>query len=110
MPCRIKHFIGRYELRKIFLFPVFLLLSTFYFPYLYFFYRRKLNNVSPQVQLFFQTRQEYGAILELLYYSYCWTNVRNGGALVVFDRQFALTKRLAKLICPTVQIICPRVL
>lgn len=106
----IKSFFGRYWLLKLFLFPVFIFLSIFYFPYLYFFYRRQLKNVPPQQQLFFQAREEYGAILELLYYIHCWTNVRNGAVLVVFNPQFALVKKLARHICPSLPVITPRVL
>lgn len=101
---------GRYWALKIVLFPVFLFLNLFYFPYLYCFYRQKLKKVSSQQQLFFQARQEYGAILELLYYIHCWTNVRSDAVLVVFDPQIELIKKLASQICPSVKVICPPVL
>jgi hypothetical protein len=91
----IKRFLGRYWLIKLFLFPIFLLLCVFHFPYLYCFYFRQLKNTPPQRQLFFQARQEYNAILELLYYILCWTNARNGVALIIFNPKFALIKKLA---------------
>ena len=106
MTMDIKSFIGRYRL-KVFLLPVFLFLNVFYFPYLYYFYCRRLKQISCQQQLFFLTRDEYGAILHLLYYIRCWTNVRSGAVLVVFTPQFPLVRRLAKHICPAAQIVSP---
>ena len=104
-----KRFLGRYWLIKLFLFATSFLLRVFHFPYLYYFYFRQLKNAPPQRQLFFQSRQEHGAILVLLYYIRCWTNVRNGTVLVVFNPQYALIKKLAQQICPTAHIICPPV-
>ncbi|MDC0110940.1 hypothetical protein OAI76_03965, partial [Alphaproteobacteria bacterium] len=106
----IKRFLGRYWLIKVFLLPIFLLLCVFHVPYLYYFYSRQLKNAPLQRQLFFQARQEYGAILELLYYISCWTNARNGAVLVVFNPQFALINKLAQHICPMAHVICPPVL
>ena len=102
----VKSFFGRYRL-KVFLLPICLFLNVFYFSYLYYFFCRRLRQISCQQQLFFLARDEYGAILHLLYYIHCWTNVRSGAVLVVFTPQFALVKRLAKLICPATQVISP---
>jgi len=106
----IKNYFGRYWFLKILSFPIFLLLSVFHYPYLYFFYRREIKNITARQQVFFQAREEYGAILELLYYVRCWTNVRNSAVLIVFNPQFALIKALASHICPEVHVITPRVL
>lgn len=102
----IKSYFERYR-SKVFLLPVFLFLNVFYFPYLYYFYRRQLKQLSCQQQLFFLARDEYGAILQLLYYIRCWTNVRSGAVLVVFTPQFPLVRKLAKGICPAAQIVSP---
>ena len=102
----IKNFIRRNRL-KVFLFPVFLLLNVFYFPYIYYFYCRRLKRTSCQQQLFFLARDEYGAILHLLYAAHCWTNIHNGAALVILTPKFHLVRRLARHICPAAQIISP---
>ena len=106
----VKNFFGRYWLLKIFLFPIFLILDIFYFPCLYFFYFRRLRKVSIRQQLFFLAQDQYGAILQLLYYVHCWINLRGGVVLVVFTPQIALVKELAEFICPEAQIISPYVL
>ncbi|MFH1246122.1 MAG: TIGR04372 family glycosyltransferase [Candidatus Omnitrophota bacterium] len=102
----IKSFIRRNRL-KVFLLPVCLFLNVFYFPYLYYFYSRRLKQVSRKHQLFFLARDEFGAILQLLYYVRCWTNVRNGAVLVVFSTRAALIRMLARYICPAAQVISP---
>lgn len=106
MAMDIKSFIRRNRL-KVFLLPVFLFLNIFYFPYIYYYYCRRLKKISCQQQLFFLARDEYGAILHLLYYICCWANVRSCAVLVIFTPQFELAKMLAKHICPTVQVIAP---
>jgi hypothetical protein len=93
---------------KTLLLPAFIFINIFYYPYIYYFYRRKLNVTTNQQQLFFLARDEYGAILHLLYYIHCWTNARNGAVLVILTPHFALVERLAKYICPLAQIISPR--
>jgi len=92
---------------KVFLAPLFLFFYVFYFPYIYFFYCKRLKQTSCEQQLFFLCRDEYGAILHLLYYIHCWTQAHNVAVLVVFTPVFPLVKRLAKHICPAVQVISP---
>ena len=107
---KIKNYLGNYWLLKIALLPVFICLSLFYIPYLSIFYSKNLKKVPPKHQLFFHAHDDYGAILELLYYIRCWTDLRNSATLVIFTPKSSLVKRLAKQICPSVQIIAPRAL
>ena len=102
----IKSFIERNRL-KVFLLPVFLFLNILYFPYIYYLYSRQLKQAFRQQQLFFLARDEYGAILQLLYFIRCWTNVHNGAVLVVCTSNFPLVTMLAKYICPEARIISP---
>lgn len=106
---KIKLLLGRYWLVKAIVLPFFLIFCILYLPYLYFFYDINLKKVKSDAQLFFQARQEYGAILELLFYINCWTNTRSDVVLVVFNPQFDIVKKLANYICPNLKIICPPV-
>ena len=106
----IKRFLGRYWLIKLFPGTNILCYLHFLLSLSLLFLLPKNKNASLPRQLFFQARQEHGAIMELLYYIRCWTNLRGRATLVVFNPQFSLIKKLAKEICPTAQIICPPIL
>jgi len=106
----IKSVLGRFWLLKLLLFPIFLVIWPFYFSYLYYFYSRQLSKNAGQRQLFFLALDQYGVTVPLLCYVRCWSDVRSSASLVVFTPQIELVRKLAKNICPAVQLIAPPVL
>lgn len=106
----IKSCFGRFWLAKVVLFPVFVLMYLVYFPFLYYFYSRKLKDTSSQQQLFFLALDQFGVITPLLYYIRCWVDIRGDAILVVFTPHIELVKRLAQQICPSVKVISPPVM
>jgi putative glycosyltransferase (TIGR04372 family) len=107
---KIQNYLGNYWIIKILLFPIFIVLTLFYGPYIYFFYSRNIKKTVVTRKLFFHAHDDYGAVLELLYYIRCWTDLGNKAALIIFTPKSSLVKRLANKICPSVKIISPRIL
>lgn len=79
--------------------------NLFYYPILRFYFLRKVKKVPRSVQLFLMTRLDFGTFPLLLHYARCWQEKRGPACVVVLTAKAHLACRMAKLICPEVQLI-----
>ena len=85
------------------------LFNIIYYPCLRSVYYPRVKKIPRSTQIFLMTRLDFGTYLFLLHYAACWQRDRGPVCLVVLTSKSLLVQRLAKLICPEVELICPAV-
>lgn len=73
----------------------------------YNFYKEKLKNLSPDTQLFFVGRNDFGTQLYLLHYVKLWEEKRGPTCVVILTNDFPRIQKLASLLTPKTQLIYP---
>lgn len=93
------------NIAKKILFPIYTVFNLFYFPILKYYFVSKIEKIPRFCQLFFMTRFDFGTWLLLMHYAGCWHRERGPVCLVIFIPNSHVAVKLAKVICPNVEII-----
>lgn len=76
-----------------------------YRPLVISYFRKKIQALDPNTQIFLWARDDFGASLSLLHYIYCWQKTRGNTCIVVLTTYFKEGLQFLKLINPDTKII-----
>lgn len=84
------------------------LLNLYLIPSLYADYRNKLRNLSPETQIFFLTRMDFGTFIYLLHYTRCWEESGRGKTcIVILSARYREIQALAQDLSPQSILLHP---
>ncbi|MDR3623848.1 MAG: TIGR04372 family glycosyltransferase [Chlamydiales bacterium] len=81
--------------------------NFFIFPWIYRYYSSRLEKIPETSQVFLATRQDFGCLMTLIHYVYCWHNYRKvNTCLFVLTTEFDRVLQLVANMTPETTIIC----
>lgn len=84
------------------------LLNLYLIPSLYNDYRNKLRKLSPETQIFFLTRMDFGTFIYLLHYTRCWEEIGRGKTcIIILSARYPEIQALAQDLSPNSTLLHP---